>query len=287
MNKTILQRLRKPLLLLFSLFVILFVFRLIYGYVKTSEDNSDEVHFFESISNVKRNFASKEYSKSEAGAPVAASIKVDQKYEKIAEINTKSSQFEEEEKQVRKNVEFNNAIIQFEQKTGNDGYRRLHLVIGVPPEKFDTLYNSLAKIGKIQSKQITKKDKTNEYKELNARKTSLEKTLLSLRDLKAKGGQIAEFINLENRILEIEQELQDLGVNLGDFDSENEFCTVKFSLAEGKEITISFIHRLKVALEWTVPIYLKLATSLLFVVLIAYLFLLITDKLKLLERLFK
>ncbi|MEM1135451.1 MAG: DUF4349 domain-containing protein [Bacteroidota bacterium] len=263
MKTTFRQRLRKLILILLSGFILLFIFRLIYGYTITIEDTPNQNQFFETISNVRRNYASKKYKVS-ANIPNQSPINVDQKYEKIAEVNTKSAKFESEESLLRKNIEENNAIIQFEQKNGNEGYRRLHLLIGVPPEKFDSLYNSLIKIGKVQSKQITKKDKTNEYKELNARKASLEKNLVSLMDLKSKGGKIAEYIDLENRILEIEQQLQALGVNLGDFDDENEFCTVKFSLLEGKIVKISFIHRLKVAFEWTVKFYLRIMVLLFF-----------------------
>nr|GFD12335.1 hypothetical protein [Tanacetum cinerariifolium] len=101
--------------------------------------------------------------------------------------------------------------------------------------------------------EITKVDKTNEYRQLNAKKVSIEKTLASLNELKSKGGQISDFVSLNDKILEIEEKLQELGVELGNFDAENEFCTVKFSLYEGAtEKSISFIHRLKVALEWTI-----------------------------------
>jgi hypothetical protein len=257
---------------------------LLYGYTKTVDYNQNETVFFESISNSNRNYASKKYEvKSNSGAQL--STKVDQKYEKIAEIKTKSAKFEQEEKSTRGKIEKLDAIIQFEQKSGNKGYRKLNLVIGVPPENFDSLYLQLIKIGKVQAKQITKKDKTNEYKELNAKKKSLEKIRTSLIDLKSKGGKIEEYMDLENRILEIEQQLQGLGVSLGDFDDENEFCTVQFSLLEGKEVKIGIMQRIKVALEWTVKIYLRLMTTLFFLTLFAYFLLLGIDKLKLIERL--
>lgn len=277
------RRVKKLIGWLLLIFLILFVFRLIYGYTKKIDDNPKQTQFFESISNVKRNYASKKYevkSSNTAQSP----IKVDQKYEKIAEISTKSAEFDNEEKQAREQVENYKALIQFEQKSGNRGYRKLNLLIGVPPENFDNLYNDLVAIGKVQAKQITKKDKTNEYKELNAKKASLEKIRNSLIDLKSKGGKIEEYMQLENRILEIEQQLQELGVSLGDFDDENEFCTVQFSLLEGKEIKISFIHRVKVALEWTIKFYLRIIAILFFLTFFAYLILVSIDKLKVIER---
>jgi len=283
MKTTFKKRLKKLIFWLIIIFAILFIFRFMFGYTKTFENTPNQTQFFDNISNSKKNYATKRY-KVKGNNTNQSAIKVDQKYEKIAEIKTKSANFEEEEKSSRNTIKKLDALIQFEQKSGNKGYRNLNLVIGVPPENFDALYSALIKVGKVQAKQITKKDKTNEYKELNAKKQSLEKIRTSLIDLKSKGGKIDEYMELENRILEIEQQLQGLGVSLGDFDDENEFCTVQFSLLEGKEVKIGIMQRIKVALEWTVKIYLRIMTSLFFLTLFAYLVLLGIDKLKLIER---
>lgn len=283
------KRFRKLLFILIGIFISLFLFRLVYGYVKPRNSNGAGVeNFINQVSqqeySVKRNYASKKHKITSTNQAI---VKVDQKYEKIAEITAKSGQFEKEEKQARKQIKSYQAIIQFEQKSGNKGRRRLNFQIGVPPENFDSLYQKLIKIGRIKSKQITKKDKTNEYKELNAKKASLEKIRTSLINLKEKGGKIEEYMQLENRILEVEQELQGLGVSLGNFDDENEFCTIQFSLFEGKDAKISFIHRVKVALEWTIKYYLRLIVILFFGILFAYLFLLTVDKLKIVEKIVK
>ncbi len=283
MKQTFKKRLEKLIFWLIAIFIALFIFRLIYGYTKTFDETPNQTQFFENISNSKRNYATKQYEVKSSTTNQSA-IKVDQKYEKIAEIKTKSSNFEKEEKRSRETIKNLDALIQFEQKSGNKGYRELNLAIAVPPENFDALYNQLITIGKVQAKQITKKDKTNEYKELNAKKQSLEKIRTSLIELKSKSGRIDEYMGLENRILEIEQQLQGLGVSLGDFDYENEFCTVQFSLLEGKEIKIGLLQRIKVALEWTVKIYLRIMTTLFFLTLFAYLLLLGIDKLKIFER---
>ncbi len=282
MKNTFTKRFKKLIIWLVTLFVILFVFRLLYGYTKTfNNTTSNDIQYFEAFSSLKKNYATKKYQVQSSSTAQF----VDQKYEKIAEVKTKSADFEKEEKASRKMVKKYDALIQFEQKSGNKGFRKLNLVIGVPPQNFDSLYKELITLGNIQVKQITKKDKTNEYKELNAKKKSLEKIRNSLIELKSKGGDISEYIGLENRILEIEQELQGLGVSLGDFDDENEFCTVKFSLLEGKEIRIGTMQRIKVALEWTVKIYLKIMITFFFLSLFAYILLHIIDKLKIFEKL--
>ncbi len=139
-----------------------------------------------------------------------------------------------------------------------------------------------------KSKEVTKVDKTNEYRQLNAKKASLEKTLLSLNELKAKGGVISDFVALHDKILEIETQLQALGVELGNFDTENEFCTVKFSLYEGATHKgVPFIQRLKVALEWTIDYYAVLMVCLFGAALTVLFLLLILDKLNVMKVLNK
>lgn len=289
MKQTLKKRFKKRVIYLILLFIILFVFRILYGYSEYSNNNNIQESdlFFQDVTSTRVNYASKKYKINTVSNNSPAVIDVDQKYEKIATVNTKSSEFEREKKLLDKEIKKQGAIIQFEQNSGNDGYRRLQLLIGVQPEKFDTLYNALSKVGKVQSKEITKKDKTNEYKQLNAKKESLLKIRTSLIELKSKGGKIEEYINLENRILSIEEELQGLGVQLGNYDVENEFCTIKFSLIEGEENKISLMHRIKVALDWTISTYLKLIIILCFIVGFVYLILLILDKLNVFRSIIK
>jgi len=278
MKSFVKKRFKKAVAVLFFLFFALFVFRLIYGYQTVTEPTLSNV-FHEMVDfsvGVRKNYASKKYKLNSGMSPLS----VDQKYEKVADINTLSTKFNEEEKQIRAQVKDYEGLIQFENKSGNKGHRRLSLIIGIPPENFDSIYNSLIEIGKIQSKQITKTDKTNEYKELNARKASLEKVRASLIELKSKGGRIDEYMQLENRILDIEQQLQELGVSLGNFDDENEFCTVKVALSEAQLIEISTLQRVKVALEWTIKYYALLLLGLLFAVLFAYLLLISVEKIR-------
>jgi len=278
MKTIIRKKIKKIGLVLMGLFALMFVFRLIYGYQTVTATQTDVLINLESNIdfNTRKNYASMKYK---VGAS-QASLRIDQKYEKIADIKTYSTAFDADETAVRDKVIAFDGLIQFENKSGNSGYRQLDLVIGVPPEHFDSIYQNLVKIGNVQAKQITKTDKTNEYKELNAKKASLEKIRESLINLKEKGGKIEEFMQLENRILEIEQQLQELGVSLGNFDDENEFCTVKVTLSEGRELHIGLMQRLKVALEWTVKYYLMLMVGLCFMSLCAYLTALATEKLK-------
>ncbi|WP_298473556.1 DUF4349 domain-containing protein [uncultured Maribacter sp.] len=281
MKTEIKNKTKKYITILLGAFLVLFIFRCIYGY--THKETSPLFHANENItsiiSNARKNYATKKHEiiSANSGSP---QTRIDQKYEKIAEIHSSTSNYDTDEKSIRSEISKYKALIQYEHKSGNFGYRNLNFSIGVPPENFDAIYQSLIKIGMVSAKQITKTDKTNEYKELNAKKLSLEKIRTALLELKAKGGRIEEFIQLENRILEIDQQLQDLGVSLGNFDDENEFCTVQISLKEGKEIKKDSLIIIKEALEWTIETYIKLMVALTFLSLLAYLLTLTILKLK-------
>jgi hypothetical protein len=173
-------------------------------------------------------------------------------------------------------------LIQSEKNSGLSGNRYLQLAIGVPPEGFDQLIQDMRQIGSLISVRIDKTDKTNEYKELNANRVSLEKTRSSLLTLKNKAGRIDEHINLENRILEIENEIQGTGVKLGEYDQENELCTVRFGLQERRDEAsgIPFSHRVNVALTWAIKYYLSGLGLLTMACLLSLLAVLLLEKLK-------
>lgn len=200
----------------------------------------------------KRNIASQK--RASAATPTA----VDQKYEQVANIGTVTEEFDQDETTARRLIKESSALVQFEQRSGLEGYRRLQLAVGVAPARFDNLSDQLQKIGILAQLQIDKTDKTNEYLDLQASKVSLEKSRDALLDLKSRHGGIDELINLETRILELEQQIQSLGVNLGDFDAENEFSTVKLVLTEKKKrnaITKGIGARLLEAVIWTLQYY--------------------------------
>ena len=268
-----------------GLFVFLFVFRLLYGYVATDTNTSSDYsdNFFSSIDNLRKNYASEKIAM-KGDVQVSQNIASNQKFEKTASIKTKTSEFEKDEKLLKAKTKSYNAVIQYEQNLGQKGNRQIHLLIGVSPTIFDSFYYDIQKIGAVKAMEITKVDKTNEYRQLNAKKTSIEKTLQSLNDLKSRGGEIADFVALNDKILEIEAKAQELGVELGNFDAENEFCTVKLSMYEGAtEKNISFIHRIKVALEWTINYFAIIAATTLVLTLTIFILLLVADKLKIIS----
>jgi len=268
-------------------FLVLFFFRLAYGYLHVSETIS---HSYSNdfaavdIRSAIRNYASEKlFLKKEKQMEINASIAVDQKYEKIASLSSKTKNFESDEIFLRKCIGDFSALIQFEQNRGLAGSRALHLIIGVQPEKFDGLIAELNRIGTPLSIEINKIDKTNEYKDLKATRASLEKARESLENLRKLNGSVQEMISLESKILETEEAMQKLGVQLKEFDEECEFCTAKFTLIEysgPKTTEISLMHRVKVALQWSIVYYTYFLAMVFFALLISLVLVIIIEKLR-------
>lgn len=282
MTATFKKSFRKLFLWSITIFICLFALRLLYGYFATNARQGGDFseNFFSGLNDLRKNYASEKIRMN--NVQMQSDIASTQKFERTATIKTKTSEYDTDEKLIKDKTKAFNAVIQYEQNVGQKSNRQLHLLIGVSPNLFDSFHVALQKIGTLKGLEITKVDKTNEYRQLNAQKASIEKTLLSLNELKSKTGQIADFVTLNDKILEVEGRLQSLGVELGNFDSENEFCTVKLSLYEGAaERGVSFIQRLKVAFEWTVKYYAVLVVAALALTVLIFLSLLVIDKLKL------
>lgn len=253
---------KKRLLILLLAFLALWGLRLAYGYwtKPNGQIQKAQTEFdanIESFTLERKNYASSKMKMepSTGQAPLAG---IDQKYEKIGTLTSLSQNYEQEEKALYDLIKQEQIMIQFEQRAGLKPARQLNIALGVVPDKFDSTIEALRKIGELKSIQIDKNDKTNEYKKLEAERLSLQKARDTLLELRQKDASTADLISLTNQLLDVEKQIQALGVSLGDFDANNEFCTVKFSLKERRADTalyISFMQRAKVALEWTAGVY--------------------------------
>jgi len=287
MTNTFKSRFRKTLLWLAAGFVLFFLFRLAYGYMTDTAMNDGLralANYTDGEQSLKRNYASYQVPNKQLAAtpnPIPSQptgTGQNQKYERVANVRTRSEQFSTDEKAVKTKIRDFNGIIQYEKNQGNPGERALFLQIGVAPALFDSFYLEMQKFGKVWFKESTKTDMTSEFLRLNAKRASLEKTRAALMELKSRGGNIEEFVSLENNLLEIEKQLQELGVELGSYDEENEFCTIRFYLMEGTEPETGIFDRLMYALEWTISYYLLFLFCLILGLVAAWLILTVVDK---------
>lgn len=283
MENTLKKRFWKVAFWFISGFFVLFISSIVYH---VYFDNSDERYssyggYFTHIENLTKNYASDQAKSFKLSTEKLSIPSINQVYEKIASVSSKTSQFDQDTKALRHKIGAYNGIIQYEKLTGEIGDQEVHLVIGVKPNLFDKFYNDILKIGKVEQKEIVRTDKTSEYEQINAQKTSMEEQLQSLYELKEQAKQIQEFITLNGRIFEIKERLRMLGVDLTKFDAENEFCTVRVSLYEGDlEQKVNYTYKINMAFQWSSELYVKGVGAVLGTVLTVLVIMYLIDKLR-------
>jgi len=146
------HRIKKGLFYVALGFVAMLGVRMIYGYLSPHEQTalSDRTFTRGAISDAlilteggrsTGNYASEKLEVQRDH--MDAVISVDQKYEKVASVVSKTKAFDEDEKTVRALTKSHNALIQFEQSSGLPGSRHVDLTIGVPPDRFDPMVAEL------------------------------------------------------------------------------------------------------------------------------------------------
>ena len=227
----------------------------------------------------RRNYASAKIAVDQA--PSGAQV-VEQKYERVSQIEARTEHWDSDIAAVKLAIEGAKALVQRENSYGLEGARVLSLSLGVIPDAFDPTVETLKAIGELRSANVIKTDRTSDFRALEARRLSLEKTRDGLARLRDSGAQLSDRIDLETRILEIEGQIQELGVSLGDFSELNSFCTIHFTLREtpagawGARLLGAVLS----ALGWTVLVYLGLGACALAALGVSALALRIADRLK-------
>lgn len=278
------ERKRRILAAAAALFVALFAARLAWELTRDRTAPFRGIGAGETVSSSvppqeRRNYASAKIVVDQAAT---GSQVVEQKYEKESRIESFTENWDSDIAAVKLAVEGAKALVQRENSYGLPGSRVLSVSLGVVPDAFDPSVETLKAIGRLRSADVVKTDRTSDFRALEARRLSLEKTRDGLARLRDTGAQLSDRIDLETRILEIEGQIQELGVSLGDFSELNSFCTIHFTLRE----TVRGAWRARVldaflsALGWTILVYLGLGACILAALGAAVLGLKLADRLK-------
>ena len=258
---------KRVFIALIILFAVIFVFCFIYQladkinynrnyisnyhqplYYGLSDSLGKEYISMDSYSLSARNYASENQFITD---DIGTEINYDQKYEMISNVTAYSENFENDAKILRKTVEDLNGVVQMEYTSGleEERNRRLWMSIGIPPGRFDLLVDRIKEIGTLTGFSINKVDKTAEFRSYLAQREGLERTLASYISLKFKTDIIADLLQLEEKIIETEKEILEMGVTLGVYDESQSMCTVDFTLVEyaedyGGAFTVSAVSEL-------------------------------------------
>jgi len=88
--------------------------------------------------------------------------------------------------------------------------RSARLVLRVPSTSLDASLDSLARIGKVESRSITATDVTDEARDLDARVATLRATRDRLRQLLERAASVSDIAAVETQLARVQQDLESL-----------------------------------------------------------------------------
>ena len=112
------------------------------------------------------------------------------------------------------------------------GQRRGTLVLRIPAKRFDDAMVALRGIGVVQAQSITGKDVTAQYIDLKARLLNAVAQRTVLRNLMAQATTIQETITVQNRLSQVELEVEQIQGQLNFIDDQVAEATVRVELHE-------------------------------------------------------
>ena len=115
--------------------------------------------------------------------------------------------------------------------------RSLSLIARIPSEKFEEFMDSLSGDGKILSRSMNAENISQQYANKENYKKALEKEQERLLAMMDKAGTIEEMIAVEERLSEVERQLNAFKTDLSAMDKDVQFSTIYIDLTEVKRYT--------------------------------------------------
>jgi hypothetical protein len=156
-------------------------------------------------------------------------------FEKTAQLSAGTTAFAADEKRIRAAIATNNAVVFSEKATGIAPQRRLALGISVQPQRFDALLTALNAVGNLEAVDVEQKDRTTEFRKLHGQRLALKKQLEAILAVRNSNKlSVDDALKMEQKIGEIEKEIQTVGVQLGDLLGREPSYNLFITLQEGQ-----------------------------------------------------
>ena len=174
---------------------------------------------------------------SEPPAPPSFSLEKGSKIIKRGNMDIKVEKLELAKQRVDSILKYSNGYYENEQYISYGNSISYELIVSIPNTKFDSLiYQMQNGIGELLSKNITAKDVTEEYVDLNIR---LENNLAYLNQYKQilkKAKSVKEILEVQEKIRNIEEEIENKKGRLKFLDDKVLFSTLSLDLTQQIEV---------------------------------------------------
>lgn len=118
-----------------------------------------------------------------------------------------------------------------------DGRMQGSLVLRVPAEQLDDLLPRLEALGKVEKRNVTGKDVTEEYYDTSARKTAFEKQEKRLLELLGKANTVKEMLEIENELARVRSQIESLQARIKLLDNLTSLATINIEIRSPKSIS--------------------------------------------------
>lgn len=150
---------------------------------------------------------------------------------------------------VKRSVEDNQGYIENLQTYGSTSYRSSSFVIRVPEAQAQAFLNSVGEIGELVSQSESAKDVTLEYYDTASKIESLKVQRERLLELLEQAETLSDIITIEDKLEEVESEINEYGTRLKVYDNLVNYVTVNIEIREVETISIveedSFLTQIK------------------------------------------
>lgn len=201
---------------------------------KTYETNDESTPVNESLDSSTDEVEDKQISKDIDYSDISS----DRKIENIFDYTFESINYDQDYDKLTKLVDDHKGYIESSNlnidtgRNGDENIRNFGASIKIPQEESNKFKNEIVKIGKIIYQSSYTNDLTSYYKDINIRLSSKEKELDKLNDLMKNAKNIDETMAIQARILEVEDEIDQIKSMIKDVDSKVTYDTFDININE-------------------------------------------------------
>ena len=172
----------------------------------------------------------------------------DQKIVYTCNLDIETEEYEDTKDTIKSKISEYECIVSYENESDSDRYwyyanksdvasMSLYLSVMVPADKYEAFVNDVSSTGKVLSKDMSADNITRTYNDTKAYVTSLETELEKLQNMMEKATEIEDMLAIEDRITEVETQLNQYKSDLDYLERNVRYSTVNISVEEVKEYT--------------------------------------------------
>jgi len=192
-----------------------------------------------------------------AGAAVAGSAAISRKVIKTADLELVAGDVQKTEADIERIVEQSDGFVLNSEFTGQRQRAIFHLALRVPADRFTAAVDAIARLGKIDRKNVKGEDVTDEYVDLKSDLASAERIRKEYFDLLARAQKVSDALEVERELERVGGEIERIKGRIVVIDNQVALSTINVTLRSAAGAPLvdfgrGFIQTLRVLVRFLV-----------------------------------